>query len=81
MPQEKRAVSPSRLRFAARLREERLLRGWTQEQLGEHADLSWNYVGQVERGVRNISVDNMDALAQALGLPLAELLLPEVQER
>lgn len=76
MPQEKRPVSPSRLVFAGRLREERLQRGWTQESLGERADLSWNYVGQVERGVRNISIDNMDALAQALDLPLAALLLP-----
>lgn len=76
MPVEKRPVSSSRLVFAARLREERLLRGWTQEVLGERADLSWNYIGQVERGVRNISVDNMDALAQALDVPLAALLLP-----
>lgn len=80
MPQEKRLPSPSRKLFAQRLREERLARNLTQEQLGELADLSWNYVGQVERGVRNISVDNMDALAQALGMPLASLLLP-VQER
>ena len=74
MPQEKRPVSPSRLMFAARVRQERQARGWTQEDLGERADLSWNYIGQVERGVRNISVDNMDAIAQGLGMPLAELL-------
>lgn len=76
VPQDKRPPSPSRHLFAQRLREERLARQLTQEQLGELADLSWNYVGQVERGGRNISVDNMDALAQALGLPLAHLLLP-----
>ena len=75
MPFEKRLPSPSRQRFAARLREERLARDLTQEGLGELADLSWNYIGQVERGLRNISIDNMDALAQALGLPLARLLL------
>lgn len=68
--------SPSRQLFARRLREERLARGLTQEALGDLADLSWNYIGQVERGGRNISVDNMDALAQALGLPLAALLQP-----
>lgn len=76
MPFEKRLPSPSRRVFAARLREERLARDLTQEGLGELADLSWNYIGQVERGGRNISVDNMDALAQALGMPLASLLLP-----
>lgn len=77
MPTEPRPVSPSRLLFAARVREERLARGWTQEQLGERCDLSWNYIGQVERGGRNISVDNMHALAEALDMPLAELLQPK----
>ena len=76
MPQQRRPISPSRVMFAQRLREERLARNWTQDDLGERADLSWNYVGQVERGVRNISVDNMGALAAALDLPLAALLLP-----
>ncbi|WP_291426637.1 helix-turn-helix transcriptional regulator [Deinococcus sp.] len=76
MPTEPRPVSPSRLLFAARVREERQARGWTQEDLGERCDLSWNYVGQVERGTRNISVDNMDAIAQALEMRLADLLLP-----
>ncbi|MFC3833022.1 MULTISPECIES: helix-turn-helix domain-containing protein [Deinococcus] len=79
MLHDKKSPSPSRRQFARRLREERLARNLTQEGLGELANLSWNYIGQVERGIRNISVDNMDALAQALGLPLAELLLP-IQE-
>ncbi|WP_293911168.1 helix-turn-helix transcriptional regulator [Deinococcus sp.] len=72
--------SPSRKLFAQRLRAERLARHLTQEKLGELADLTWSYIGQVERGGRNISVDNMDALAQALGLPLASLLLPKAAE-
>lgn len=76
MPQTPRLPSPSRRLFAARLRAARLAQGLTQEGLGERADLSWNYIGQVERGERNISVDNMDALAQALGVELHELLTP-----
>lgn len=76
MPTEPRPASPSRLLFASRVREERRARGWTQEDLGERCDLSWNYIGQVERGTRNISVDNMHAVAQALNLRLADLLLP-----
>lgn len=76
MPTEPRPVSPSRLLFASRVREERKARGWTQEALGERCDLSWNYIGQVERGTRNISVDNMDAIAQAFNLHLADLLAP-----
>ena len=76
MSSPRRPASSSRLLFAARVREERQARGWTQEDLGERADLSWNYIGQVERGGRNISVDNMDAIARGLGLRLADLLLP-----
>lgn len=76
MSSQQRPASSSRLLFAARVREERQARGWTQEDLGERADLSWNYIGQVERGGRNISVDNMDAIARGLGLRLADLLLP-----
>lgn len=77
MPREdekEKEPSDSRLLFARRLKEERKKRGWTQEKLGEEADLSWNYIGQVERGGRNISIDNMDRLAKALKLPLADLL-------
>ncbi|AXH00464.1 helix-turn-helix domain-containing protein [Deinococcus wulumuqiensis] len=81
MPTEPRPVSPSRLLFANRVRQERKARGWTQEDLGERCDLSWNYIGQVERGTRNISVDNMDAIAQAFNLHLADLLLPGASVR
>jgi transcriptional regulator with XRE-family HTH domain len=66
----------ARDRFAARLREERKQRGLSQEALGELADLHPTYVGSVERGERNISVDNMERLAVALGLDITELLRP-----
>jgi len=74
MAQTSNPPSASRLLFAGRLREERRAQGLTLEGLAAVAGLSWNYVGQVERGVRNISVDNMDVLARALGLPLSQLL-------
>jgi transcriptional regulator with XRE-family HTH domain len=76
VPQTPRLPSAARRLFAAQLRATRLAQGLTQEGLGERADLSWNYIGQVERGERNISVDNMDALARALGVELYELLQP-----
>jgi transcriptional regulator with XRE-family HTH domain len=59
-----------------RLREERKLQGLSQESLGELSDLHPTYVGSVERGERNISIDNMERLASALGLDLRELLGP-----
>lgn len=41
--------------------------------------MAWNYIAQVERGERNIGIDNMAALADALGMPLSELLVEEAQ--
>ncbi|GAA5504176.1 hypothetical protein Dxin01_03945 [Deinococcus xinjiangensis] len=69
-----REPSASRLTFAASVRRERQAQGMTLEDLGERSGLEWSYVGQVERGIRNISVDNMDALARGLGLTLRDLL-------
>lgn len=64
----------ARLRFANNLREARLSRGWSQEDLAEESGLHRTYVGSVERGERNISVDNMECLAKAVGVELIELL-------
>lgn len=48
----------------------------TLEDLAERSDLTWSYISQVERGIRNITVDNMAALARGLDRELYELLLP-----
>jgi len=67
----------ARERFAANLREARKARGLSQEALGGLADLHPTYVGSVERGERNVSIDNMERLANALGLDVVELLRTE----
>jgi len=77
MPKTKRPPSAARQRFGQRLRELRQARGWTLEDLGEKADLAWNYVAQIERGERNVSIDNMAALADAMGTTLSVLLQEE----
>jgi transcriptional regulator with XRE-family HTH domain len=59
--------------FAANVRRIRLARGLTQEKVAEAADLHVNYVSSVERGERNISICNIERLAQALGVDMAEL--------
>jgi transcriptional regulator with XRE-family HTH domain len=56
-----------------RLRAVRKLRKLTQEQLGERARLSGKFVGEIERGVGNPSLDALSRLAAALDMELAEL--------
>jgi len=62
------------VRFGRRVRELRLKRGLSQEALSFEADLDRSYIGQVERGERNISIENMAKLARALKVTLSELL-------
>jgi transcriptional regulator with XRE-family HTH domain len=64
----------ARERFATNLRHARKAKGLSQEALGELADLHPTYVGSVERGERNVSIDNMERLAEALGLDVVDLL-------
>jgi transcriptional regulator with XRE-family HTH domain len=45
----------------------------TQEALAEKADLSPKYVGEVERGMVNISVDSLLRLAKSLGVRVRDL--------
>ena len=53
-------------RFGKRLRLIRLAAGLTQESLAERAGLHPTYVGGVERGERNVGLDNILKLARAL---------------
>ena len=48
-------------------------RGISQEQLAELAGIHRTYVGSVERSERNVSIDNIERLANALGVTVVEL--------
>jgi transcriptional regulator with XRE-family HTH domain len=69
--------SDARKVFAKRLRQLRQVRGLSQEALADLAGLHRTYVGSVERGERNVSIDNMERLARALEVDIAELLRDE----
>jgi len=60
--------------FASNLRRLRLERGLSQEVFAEMANVHRTYVGSVERGERNVSIDNMEGFAKALNVPLREML-------
>ena len=68
--------SGNRLRdtLATNLRRLRASRGLSQEALADLAELHRTFVGSVERSERNISLDNLERLAKALGVSAAELL-------
>lgn len=56
-----------------RIRYMRKLRDWTQEQLAERAGLQHSYIGGVERGDRNISLETLEKIIIALDVDPMEL--------
>jgi transcriptional regulator with XRE-family HTH domain len=59
--------------FGDRVRELRVARGWTQEDLAERSGLHRTYITGVERGQRNASLDAIDAIARGLDVEVARL--------
>jgi transcriptional regulator with XRE-family HTH domain len=69
---------PLRLILAKNIRMARIDRGMSQEALAAQAGLDRAFVGTMERGARNISIDNVERLAEAVGLPAHDLLNPRL---
>jgi transcriptional regulator with XRE-family HTH domain len=65
-----------RTQLGIRVRELRLRRGLTQEQLGARAGLSYKFLGEVERGTANPTVKTLGALATGLDTGVADLFGP-----
>ena len=66
--------SDPQILLGRKIRELRERHGVSQETLAEMADLHRNYVGSVERGERNISLQNIVAIARALKITPSLLL-------
>jgi len=60
--------------LAENVRRIRLENRLSQERLGELAGLHRTYVGSIERAERNVSIDNIEALAKALEVTVVTLL-------
>ncbi len=55
------------------LRRLRVGKGLSQERLALEAGIDRSYVGRIERGLENVTVSSLDALANVLGENVAEL--------
>lgn len=72
---------PSKKIVAENVRALRLAKRLSQEKLAELAGLHRTYVGSIERGERNISLENIDRLANALRVGPVDLLTDSKVER
>ncbi len=63
-----------RVPLGRRIREIRMSKGFTQEKLGSKADISYKFVGEIERGMQNPSFDTLEKIANALDVELFDLL-------
>jgi ribosome-binding protein aMBF1 (putative translation factor) len=75
MNKNKNLDGSSRGRLSLNLQVARTLHGWSQEQLGLRCGLKRTYIGALERGEINPGVDNLDRIAEGLGIDCYVLLL------
>lgn len=59
--------------LARNIRSLRATKGWSQEALALEAGLHRTFVAHVERGARNISLNNIERIALALKVPVSRL--------
>ena len=66
--------------LGCRIRSLRNMKGWTQQKLGEEADVNYKFVGEIERGQQNPSFAILVKIAAALEADLPELFRFEQEE-
>lgn len=69
----KEPISDAARIFGERVRARRNQLGKSQEQLADDSSLHWSYLGQVERGQRNLTLHSILKLAEVLGVDPGEL--------
>lgn len=74
MPKSSKPKDPHLIAFGERLRELRLAADMTQEELADAGGLHWTYIGQIERGERNLTYLNVLRLARGLKMAPSQLL-------
>lgn len=73
MPRPASRKLSARQRVAANLKARRLALGLSQEDFAHRAGVHRTYVGSVERGERNVSIDTIERFAKALGVDVSDM--------
>jgi transcriptional regulator with XRE-family HTH domain len=63
-----------RVRFGKAVRRLRLKQGHSQEAFAARAKINRSYMGKIERGEVNISIENIEKIARSLQVTIGELL-------
>jgi transcriptional regulator with XRE-family HTH domain len=66
-------MATTRALFGKRVRELRVKRKWSQERLAEESGLHATYISGIERGKRNVGMENVVKLARALKVDVGQL--------
>lgn len=66
-------MEDTRKLLGERIKELRRRMNLTQEKLGDEAEMNYKYLGAIERGERNPSIENLEKIAVALKVKLHEL--------
>jgi len=73
LPTMKREVL---IKFGKKVREERARLGLSQEELASRAGVHRTYIGMIERAEKNITLENIEKIAKALKISIADFFQP-----
>lgn len=65
--------NPILIKFGEVIKELRVKKGISQEELGKRAKLHRTYIGMIERAEKNVTLENITKLCKALEIPLSKL--------
>lgn len=71
---KKRASTDIKARLGAVIRHRRTALSMTQEQFAEKCGLHRTYIADIERGARNVSLENIERISKGLGVSIWEIL-------
>ena len=60
------------IKFGQKVREERARLGLSQEELASRAGVHRTYIGMIERAEKNITLENIEKIAKALKISIAD---------